>query len=94
MAYLINITKYNHKLMMEMIALYLEQTPPLISILKKSLQDKDWESLHAAAHKMVPSFSIMGIHKDFEIKAKKVQGYTGAKEDAKEIQGLCCVAAR
>lgn len=88
LAYLTGITKYDHKLMMEMIALYLEQTPPLISLLKKSLQDKDWESLHAAAHKMIPSFSIMGMHKDFEAKTKRVQEYTGAKGEAKEIQEL------
>ena len=88
LAYLIGITKYDHKLMMEMITLYLEQTPALISSIKKSMQDEDWDSLHAAAHKMVPSFSIMGIHKDFEMKAKKIQEYTGAKEQAEEMRAL------
>jgi two-component system CheB/CheR fusion protein len=88
LAYLIGITKYDHKLMMEMIALYLDQTPVLITAIKKSLQDEDWESLHAAAHKMIPSFAIMGIDKDFETKVKKVQMYAGAKEDANEIEGL------
>jgi HPt (histidine-containing phosphotransfer) domain-containing protein len=88
LAYLINITKYDHKLMMEMIALYLEQTPPLIKAIKQSMQDEDWDSLHAAAHKMIPSFSIMGIHKDFETMAKKIQEYKGKKTEAKEIQNL------
>ena len=32
---------------------------------------------------MIPSFSIMGIHKDFETMAKKVQQYSGAKAQAK-----------
>ena len=41
--YLINRTKSNPKLMMEMISLYLEQTPPLINAMKQSFQDKDWE---------------------------------------------------
>lgn len=88
LAYLISITKYDHKLMMEMIALYLEQTPLLVSAIKKSLKEETWESLHAAAHKMIPSFAIMGIDKDFEAKAKKVQEYTGAKEDVAEIGEL------
>ena len=35
--YLIHRTKSNPKLMMEMISLYLEQTPPLISAMKQSL---------------------------------------------------------
>jgi len=88
LAYLISITKYDIKLMMEMIALYLEQTPPLISILKKSMQDEDWDALHAAAHKLIPSFAIMGIGKEYEMMAKKVQEYKGTPGDAGEIQGL------
>src|ERR1019366_8994475 len=62
--YLTHRTKSDPKLMMEMISLYLEQPPPLISAMKKSLYDKDWNSLYAAVHKMIPSFSIMGISAD------------------------------
>jgi PAS domain S-box-containing protein len=71
LSYLTGITKNDPKLMMEMIAIYLEQTPVLINNMKQSLHDKDWDSLHAAAHKMVPSFAIMGISPEFEIVAKK-----------------------
>lgn len=75
LSYLTQRTKSDPKLMMEMISLYLEQTPPLISIMKQGLQDKDWNSLQSAVHKMIPSFSIMGISKDFEHIARKVQEY-------------------
>src|SRR5207244_3440985 len=61
LAYLIRRTKSDPKLMMEMISLYLEQTPPLIRTMKQSYRDKDWISLYAAVHKMIPSFAIMGI---------------------------------
>lgn len=73
--YLNTRTKSNRVLMMEMISLYLEQTPPLISTMKQSLYDKDWKSLQESVHKMIPSFSIMGISVDFENMAKKVQEY-------------------
>jgi PAS domain S-box-containing protein len=73
-------TKSNPALMMEMISLYLEQTPPLIKAMKQALLDKDWTLLGGVVHKMIPSFSIMGISKDFENMAKKVQ------EDAKQQQ--------
>ena len=66
--------------MMEMISLYLEQTPPLISIMKKSFRDKNWTSLYAAVHKMIPSFLIMGISSDFENMAKKVQDYASTQQ--------------
>ena len=73
-------TKSDPKLMMEMISLYLNQTPSLIAAMKQGLHDKDYPALQSAVHKMVPSFSIMGISKDFENIAKKVQ------EDVDNIQ--------
>ena len=73
--YLIHRTKSDPSLMMEMISLYLEQTPPLIAAMKQSLKDKDWNLLHAAVHKIIPSFSIMGISPDFENMAKQVKEY-------------------
>ncbi len=88
LAYLITITKSDPTLMMEMIALYLEQTPALISTMKKSLKDKDWDSLHAAAHKMIPSFSIMGISADFENIAKQVQQYANTQQQKDGIYEL------
>ncbi len=85
LAYLMDRTKSDPKLMMEMISLYIEQTPPLINAMKKSFGDKDWKSLHAAVHKMIPSFSIMGISIDFENMAKKVQEYASTQQQAAGI---------
>jgi hypothetical protein len=68
-----------------MISLYLEQTPPLINTMKQSFHNKDWISLQAAVHKMIPSFSIMGINPDFENMAKKVQEYANVQEQADGI---------
>lgn len=81
-------TKSNPKLIMEMISLYLEQTPPLINIMKQSFQDRDWKSLHAAVHKMIPSFSIMGINVGFENMAKKVQEYARSQQETEGIPDL------
>ena len=82
LTYLTLRTKSKPDLMMQMISLYLEQTPPLIDAMKKALQDKDWTLLTGAVHKLIPSFSIVGINKDFEDMAKKVQ------EDAKQQQNI------
>jgi CheY-like chemotaxis protein len=88
LTYLYKRTKANPELMMEMIELYLEQTPSLISKMKQSLSDMDWDSLYTAAHKIIPSFSIMGIHSDNEEIAKKIQKYSSAKQHLDEIQDL------
>ncbi|NTW31232.1 MAG: response regulator [Bacteroidetes bacterium] len=88
MEYLTHRTKSNPKLMMEMISLYLEQTPPLVSAMKQSLLEKDWHSLHVAVHKMIPSFAIMGISIDFENMAKKVQEYACTQQQTEGIPDL------
>ncbi len=97
--YLHQRTKSNPILMMEMILLYLEQTPQLIAAMKKSLQENDWILLHAAVHKMIPSFSIMGISPDFENKARKIQEYAltqqqsvGVTELVFELEKVCTQA--
>lgn len=86
--YLNQRTKSNPALMMEMISLYLEQTPPLVSLMKQSFLDKKRELLYEAAHKMIPSFSIMGISKDFETMTKKIKDYAGSQQYATGIYEL------
>lgn len=88
LGYLYKRTKSNTSLIIEMITLYLEQTPPLIEAMKSSLVNEDWEMLQAAAHKIIPSFSIMGISSDFEEIAKKVQEHAVKQQQKIEIEGL------
>lgn len=99
--YLIRRTKSSPVLMMEMISLYLEQTPPLINAMKLSFKNNDWISLHATVHKMIPSFSIMGINSDFEKMAKKIQDYAGAQlqnegisEMVVQLENVCVQACK
>jgi PAS domain S-box-containing protein len=88
LSYLVKLTKSNPILMMEMMSLYLEQTPPLIASMKKSMQEKDWKMLYTSVHKMIPSFSVVGIAENYENMAKKIQKYAGAQEQTDEIPEL------
>jgi len=81
-------TKSNTAFLNEMIALYLEQTPPLIKLMKQSANDKDWNLLYTTVHKLIPSFSIVGINTDFEDMAKRVQEYAGTQQHTERIQEL------
>jgi PAS domain S-box-containing protein len=99
--YLIHRTKSDPELMIQMISLYLEQTPPLIVAMKQSLQDKDWSLLYSSVHKIIPSFSIMGISINFENMAKKVQDFAskqiesdGIPELVFQIETVCKQACR
>ncbi len=78
-------TKSNPKLMKEMISIYLQQTPPLLEAMRKSVQDKDWQLLAAATHKIIPSFSIMGMNSDLENRARKIQEAAKAGQFTDEI---------
>ncbi|MFA6261848.1 MAG: ATP-binding protein [Bacteroidia bacterium] len=86
--YLNHRTKSNPKLMMDMISAYLEQTPPLIDTIKRSFEEKDWPTLQSAIHKIIPSFSIMGISADFENMAKKVHEYASLQGQSSEMHAL------
>jgi PAS domain S-box-containing protein len=83
--YLTHRTKSNPVLMMEMISLYLEQTPALIISMKSSFASQDWETLKATVHKMIPSFAIMGMSADYENMAKKVQEFAHSQQKSAEI---------
>jgi signal transduction histidine kinase/DNA-binding NarL/FixJ family response regulator len=88
LVYLNQRTKSNPVLMMEMISIYLQQTPPLISVMKQSYRDKDWALLYSAVHKMIPSFSIMGISPDFENMAKKVQEFATLQQQEGDLNEM------
>lgn len=88
LTYLLAKTKSNPDIMKEMISLYLEQTPPLIESMKQSLINQDWNLLHSSVHKMIPSFSIVGIDKSFEDMAKKIQDYATSAEQQDAIHEM------
>ena len=88
LGYLVQKTKNNPAMIAEMIEAFLEQTPPLVSSMKKSLLDKDWDTLHGAVHKMIPSFAIMGMSADFENMAKKIQDYARSEQQLGDIHDM------
>jgi PAS domain S-box-containing protein len=88
LSYLNQRTKSNPKLMMEMINLYLDQTPTLISEMKKNFSEKNWDGLSAAVHKIIPSFSIMGISNDYESLARKIYEFTKSQEVMEDIENM------
>ena len=79
-------TKSDPGLMREMISLYLGQTTSLIKEMLASANTKDWKTLQSVAHKMIPSFSIVGIGKQYEDMAKGLQESARTGENEEEIR--------
>ena len=88
LSYLNRRTKSNPQLMMEMISLYLDQTPVLINEMKKNFSEKNWDGLSAAVHKIIPSFSIMGISNEYETLARKIYESTKAQQAMDDIENM------
>jgi hypothetical protein len=69
--------------------------------MNKGFVNRDWELLHDAMHKMIPSFTIMGISLDYVNKAKIIQDFatnqeqmTGMEALVKEIASVCYQACQ
>lgn len=86
--YLRQRTKSNASLMMEMISIYLEQTPHLIVALNESFLSGDWDKLQSVVHKMIPSFSIMGMNNEFVTMAHQIKEFANAPDKDKNITNL------
>src|SRR6188474_819597 len=53
-------TQSDPNLMVDLINIYLEQTPALVKTMRVAVAQQDWPLLKAAAHKIKPSFRIVG----------------------------------
>jgi PAS domain S-box-containing protein len=82
------LTKNNPDMILEMINVYLEETPQLLQRMRTAWQKKDWEELRAAAHAILPSFSTMGFKEEYTEMAKKVQELAIKKEGAEELKEI------
>jgi PAS domain S-box-containing protein len=88
LSYLFKRTKFDPQLMQEMISLYLGQTTSLVGEMNTAFLNKDWEAIKSIAHKLIPSFSIVGIDKQYETAARTLQeiaGNEGSEEDIKNL---------
>ncbi|WP_394758477.1 CHASE3 domain-containing protein [Flavobacterium sp.] len=88
MNYLLKLTKSNPILMTEMIGVYLKQTPPLVRSMKQSYLDKEWQLLQATVHKMIPSFTIMGMSPEITEVAQKIQEFANKLELSDDLDKL------
>ncbi len=88
LSYLRIRTKENPKMLIEMIQAYLGQTPHLLETIRKSMLSKDWESMRAAAHKLIPSFSIVGMHKKYEYMARSIQDYAATGQGTEKLSSV------
>jgi HPt (histidine-containing phosphotransfer) domain-containing protein len=81
LSYLSDVASGSTEFMVDMISIFLEQTPGYVVQLGKAIKDKDWPVVANVAHKIKPTLAFMGVasaRDDMEI----------IEENARNLQNL------
>lgn len=85
-------TRGNIQLNIELVSLYLEQTPPLIEAIQTGFANNNFTLAQAAIHKIIPSFSLMGMEPVWEEICHKLSEDARAElqnaDSSKQLQKL------
>ncbi|MES2139623.1 MAG: response regulator [Bacteroidota bacterium] len=82
------LTNGNINVKSKIAKVYLEEIPKLLFTMKQSIENTDWDALRIAAHSLIPSFALMGINKEFETMARKIEKLATRKENLEKIKEL------
>lgn len=76
--YLKDFARGDKAFILDMITVFLIQTPELLETMRIALANRNWESLRGAAHKMKPSMTFMGI-KELENIVALIEEYSATE---------------
>jgi len=72
-------------MLLELLNIFLEQTPPLINMIKESVEKKDWDILYAATHKVSTSLRMVGLSDEYLKMIKNIMDHSYNKEYLNDI---------
>jgi HPt (histidine-containing phosphotransfer) domain-containing protein len=81
LSYLREVASGNTEFMIEMIDLFVAQTPEYINQLTKAIDQKDWVKMAELSHKIKPTMSFMGVESaretlgEIELKSRNQTDY-------------------
>lgn len=87
LSYLKGISKGNKEFELKMLKTFVEQTSSEMEKIQISFQNKEWDALGGAAHKIKPSFHFIG-----ELETEKllttIEGMAKQKNELEKLPGL------
>lgn len=86
MSYLNDIAGGNAEFIIDMIDIFLEQTPEYFDQLSKAIQEKNWKATGDLAHKIKPTLAFMGVAEAKEQMAE-IERKARSLEKVEEIEG-------
>ncbi len=87
LSYLKDLSRGDNNFILEMISVFLTQTPEAINSLKTHLNNKDWKGVRGVAHKMKPSMTFMGMN-ELESVIASIEDYAAKETSLELIPGL------
>lgn len=92
LSYLQEVASDNIDFMVEMIDIFLAQTPDYVSTLNDAVDQKNWVKIAEMAHKVKPTLAFMGANEakekmaSIESRARVEEDYEGVFSDFKNLQ--------
>lgn len=92
LSYLQEVASNNVEFMVEMIDIFLAQTPEYVSILNDAICDQSWPKIAEMAHKIKPTLAFMGANEaketmaSIESRARSEEDYEGVLTDFKNLK--------
>jgi len=87
MSYLSDIAGGSEEFMIEMIDIFIEQTPLYFEQLEEAVNSKDWKGAGDVAHKIKPTLAFMGIEEAKDIMAE-IERRARTNDNVNEIPGM------
>ncbi|ADY52654.1 Hpt domain protein [Pseudopedobacter saltans DSM 12145] len=85
LSYLDEVAGGNAEFLVEMIDIFLQQTPKYVNDLKLAIDEKNWKGIAETAHKIKPTLTFIGLLKEqeemanIERQARSEENYEGIK---------------
>ena len=95
LSYLNEIASGSMEFMIDMINVFLEQTPLYFEQLNEAVAREDWKETGEIAHKIKPTLAFMGVEKaknemaEIERKARNLENLDTIKASLEDINLLC-----
>lgn len=86
--YLKSVTPGSNAFAIQMIKLFLDETPASMSAIKKGLETSNWDEVYSYAHKIKPSVTILGLPEELINALLKINVYSKSQTNLEEIRGL------
>ncbi|MEO5911958.1 MAG: Hpt domain-containing protein [Pelobium sp.] len=84
LSYLREVASDNTEFMVEMIDIFIAQTPGYVELLTNAIENKDWTKMAEMAHKIKPTFSFIGV----ESAQEKMAEIEKRSRDQEDYEGI------